>query len=80
MDLSVKESEEICHNRLFIKVERAQEAARQIEQTFHTQQCEVTENGRIHLFGINDTKAGNKRRLWARNKGLGFLFACLREP
>lgn len=36
---------------------------RQIEQAFHSHQCEVTENGEIHLFGFNDTKAVNKL-LW----------------
>lgn len=61
--MSAKELEEICRNYLFIKVERAQEAARKIEQAFHSHQCEVTENSEIHLFGFNDTKAVNKL-LW----------------
>lgn len=58
--MSAEELEEICRNYLFVKVERAQEAAQRLEHAFHAQQCEVTKDGEIHLFGVSDTKAVNK--------------------
>ena len=58
--MSAVQLEQICRNYLFVKVDRAQEAVKQLTQAFHTEQSEVTDNGEIHLFGVSDTKAVNR--------------------
>ena len=63
--MSAADLEKTCRNYLFVKVDRAKAAAEQLKDAFHYQQCEIMENGEIHLFGLNDTKAVNKM-LWQR--------------
>lgn len=58
--MSTKELEETCRNYLFVKTDKAQQAAELLQEAFHPDQCERTADGELHLFGVNDTRAVNK--------------------
>lgn len=58
--MSAEELEKTCRNYLLVKPDRAKEAMECIEKAFHPGKCEITEDGEIHLFDFNDTRAVNK--------------------
>lgn len=58
--MSSEELERKCRNYLHVRINKEYEAAAILRQTFKAEQCEISDDGAVHLFGVNDTKAVNK--------------------
>lgn len=57
--MSADELEEICRNYLYVKTERQEAAKAGLIKQFHLEECEISEDGSLHLFGTQDSKAVN---------------------
>ena len=57
--MSAAELEQTCQNYLFVKPDKAKDAAAVLRRAFCFEQCETTPDGALRLFGVSDTKSVN---------------------